>query len=159
MPGGAGVPYDYNVSSWSHIMQEAHAYGLPDVDLAGQQGGKVNPADFAGHDLVMLLCPADKSAAATELAAYNGLANALAYNDAYMVAICCAEAGAPASRILVSNDSERAWQAVGKCLDGTDKPDPEEGAVLLFGRGGCLTKVWRGVGHANEIAKALGERM
>ena len=140
-------------------MQAAQAYGVPDIQLAGQQGRTVNPADFAGHDLVMLLCPADKRAAATELAAYNGLADALAYNDAYMVAICCAEARAPASRILVSNDAERAWNAVGKYLNGTEKPDPEEGAVLLFGRGGCLTKVWRGVGHAHEIAKALGERM
>lgn len=140
-------------------MQDARSYGIPDVELAGHQGGSVNPADFAGHDVVMLLCPADGKAAAAELAGYNGLAPALSYNDAYMIAICCAEAGAPASRILVSNDSELAWKAVGKCLDGTEKPDPAEGAVLLFGRGGCLRKVWHGVGHANDVAKALGERM
>jgi hypothetical protein len=140
-------------------MQNAQAYGVPDVELAGQQGSKVNPADFAGHELVMLFCPAGKHAAAAELAAYNGVAEVLAYNDAYMVAICCAEAGSPASRILLSSDTERAWAALGKCLDGNERLDPDEGAVLLFGRGGCLTKVWRGVGHANEVAKALGERM
>lgn len=140
-------------------MQDAQAYGVPDVDLAGQQGNNLNPADFAGHELVMLFCPAEQEAAVAELAAYNGLSDALAYNDAYLVAICQAEAGTPASRILVSNDSDRAWNALGKCLDGTERPDPDEGAVLLFGRGGCLTKVWRGVGHANEVAQALGERM
>jgi hypothetical protein len=140
-------------------MQETQAFGVPHVDLTSQQGGTVNPADFAGHELVMLFCPAEKEAAVAELAAYNALSDALAYNDAYMVAICGAEAGPPASRIVVSADMGLAWHALAKCLDGTKKPDPDEGAVLLFGRGGCLTKVWRGVGHANEVAEALGERM
>lgn len=140
-------------------MQDSKAYGIPNIDLAGQQGGTVNPSDFAGHDLILLFCPAEPRAATVELASYNALAEALAYNDAYMVAICCAEAGEPASRTLISNDAERAWNAVRKCLDGTEKPDPNEGAVLLFGRGGCLTKVWRGVGHANDVVQALGERM
>jgi hypothetical protein len=140
-------------------MQDAQAFGVPNVDLAGRQGGTVNPADFAGHELVILFCPAEKEAAAAELTAYNSLADSLAYNDAYMVAICGDEAGSPASRILLSTDTERAWKAVSKCLDGTEKPDPAEGVVLLFGRGGCLTRVWRGIGHADEVAKALGERM
>lgn len=140
-------------------MQDAQAYGVPNIDLAGQHGRAVNPADFAGHELVMLFCPAEKKTGAAEMAAYNGLADALAYNDAYMVAICGSDGGAPASRILVSNDTERAWDAVVQCLDGTNKLDPDEGAVLLFGRGGCLTKVWRGAGHADEVAMALGERM
>ena len=140
-------------------MQDAQAYGLPNVNLAGQQGGTVNPADFAGHELVLLFCPAEKEAAAAELTAYNGLSDALAYNDAYMVAVCCPEAGSPASRILTTTDAERAWSAVGRCLDGAARPDPKKGAVLLFGRGGCLTRVWRGPGNANEVARSLGERM
>lgn len=139
-------------------MQDAHAIGVPNIDLAGQHGGTVNPADFAGHELVMLFCPADRETAAAELAAYDGLADALSYNDAYLVAICGADAGASASRMLISNDTERAWDAVGECLDRMTNPAPDDGAVLLFGRGGCLTKVWRGIGHANEVAQALGER-
>jgi hypothetical protein len=140
-------------------VQEVQDFGIPHVELSSERGKTFNPTDFAGHPLVMLFCPTEQSAAERELAAYNGLAESLAYNDAYMVAICCTEAGQPASRILVSADAERAWNALSKCLDGAEKPDPDKGAVFLFGRGGCLTKVWRGLGHANEVAKALGERM
>lgn len=140
-------------------MREARICGVPDVDLAGQHGGTVNPAHFAGHDLIILLCPADERAAASELAKYNELAPTLAHHDAYMMAICRANAGEPASRILVSNDDDRAWGALGKCLNDTEEPNQDEGGVLLFGRGGCLTRVWRGAGHVNEVAEAIGERM
>lgn len=140
-------------------MQEAHACGIPDIQLTGQDGRMVNPSDFAGHDLVMLLCPADEKAAEQELASYNGLADALAYNDAYMIAVCGAQAGPPASRITICADADRAWAAVEKCLDGKEQLSPDEGAVLLFGRGGCLRKAWRGAGHSREVADALGDRM
>ncbi|HEU4956537.1 MAG TPA: hypothetical protein VFT40_02795 [Sphingomicrobium sp.] len=141
------------------MMRDKQAYGIPDIELAGQHGGTVNPSNFAGHDLVVLFCPADPLAAAKELASYNALADALAYNDAFMVAVCCAEAGLPASRILISADSERAWDAFGKCLDGTDHLRADQGGVLLYGRGGCLRQSWQGTGHAKEVIHALGERM
>lgn len=140
-------------------MQDAHACGIPDIQLTGQDGKTVNPSDFAGHDLVMLLCPADQEEAKRELASYNALADALAYNDAYMIAVCGAQAGPPASRITICADAGRAWDAVEKCLDGKEQLSPHEGAVLLFGRGGCLRKVWRGVGHSRKVADALGDRM
>lgn len=140
-------------------MQDSRAYGIPDIELASQHGGTVNPSNFVGHDLIVLFCPAEPLAAASELASYNALAEALAYNDAYMVAVCCAEAGSPASRILISADSERARDAFGKCLDGTERLRADEGGVLLFGRGGCLRQTWHGTGHAREVIQALGERM
>lgn len=140
-------------------MQDTRAYGIPDIELAGQHGATVNPSNFAGHDLIVLFCPAEPLAAASELASYNALADALAYNDAFMVAVCCAEAGSPASRILISPDSERAWDAFGKCLDGTEHLRTGQGGVLLFGRGGCLRQTWHGTGHAGEVIRALGERM
>lgn len=139
-------------------MHDDRAIGIPNIDLAGRHGGAVNPVDFAGHGLVMLFCAAEEKAAAAELAAYEGLANTLSHNDAYIVAICGAGAGPLASRMFISNDIERAWDAVGKCLNGANSRAPDDGAVLLFGRGGCLTKVWRGIGHADEVAQAIGER-
>lgn len=140
-------------------MQDAQAYGIPDIELAGQLGGTVNPSNFAGHDLIMLFCPPEPLAAASEFASYNALADALAYNDAFMIAVCGAEAGSPASRILISTDTERALDAFGKCLDGTERLRADQGGVLLFGRGGCLRQTWHGTGHAREVIQALGERM
>ena len=140
-------------------MPEKRTYGPPDIELAGQRGGTVNPANFAGHDLVVLFCPADPQAAAQELADYNALADALAFNDAYMVAICDRESGSPASRIALATNIDRAWDAFGGCSSKRERPEPGEGAVYLFGRGGCLRQIWEGVGHAKEVAQALGERM
>lgn len=145
--------------SRSEMMQDVRAYGIPDIELAGQDGGTVNPADFAGHDLIVLFCPAEPLAAASELASYNAQADALAYNDAFMVAVCCGEAGLPASRIVISTDAERAWEAFGKCLDEGVHPRADCGGVLLFGRGGCLRQTWHGTGHAKEVIRVLGERM
>jgi hypothetical protein len=141
-------------------MPEHRTYGLPDIELAGMKGTTVNPASFAGHDMVVLFCPADRQAAAGELAAYNSLAERLAFNDAYMVAVCDPEAGAPASRISVARDPEkRAWNAFSKCVHKNERPPPGEGAVFLFGRGGCLRRAWQGTGHAEEVMRQLGERM
>jgi peroxiredoxin len=146
-------------NSRSHMMEDTRAYGIPDIELAGQQGGTVNPSNFLGHDLILLFCPAEPLAAASELASFNSLADALAYNDAFMIAVCCAEAGSPASRILISTDAERARDAFGKCLDGAKRLHTDQGGVLLFGRGGCLRQSWHGTGHAREVIQALGERM
>lgn len=141
-------------------MPQKRTYGIPDIELASEQDRTVNPANFAGHDLVVLFCPADSEAAALELADYNAVADALAYNDAYLVAICDPEAGTPASRISVASDPEqRAWDAFGGCVSRHKRPKLGEGAVLLFGRGGCLRQCWNGIGHAKEVAEALGERM
>ena len=137
-------------------MPEHRTYGIPDLELTDG----VNPSDFAGHDLVMLFCPDDTEAAAQELADYNALADQLAYNDAYMVAVCSKTAEAPASRVLTARDAEgRAWDAFSKCLSPHMRPAPAEGAVFLFGRGGCLRQVWPGSGHAKEVVQALNERM
>lgn len=140
-------------------MPNTRTLGLPDIELAGAKGRTVNPSYFAGHDLVVLFCPVDGAAAARELAEYNASADALAYNDAYMVAVCSSEVGSPASRTLVATDVERAWNAFSGCLGKSERPRRDEGAVFLFGRGGCLRHVWPGVGHAKEVVRWLGERM
>ena len=141
-------------------MPEHRTYGLPDIELPGVSGEKVNPSNFAGHDMIVLFCPKDRRIAAQELAAYNKMSEALAYNDAYMIAFGDADAGLPASRILLAGDpDERAWDAFGKCVPANQRPDPGEPAVFLFGRGGCLRRVWRGAGHADDVMCSLGERM
>jgi hypothetical protein len=140
-------------------MPSARTLGVPDIELAGAEGRTVNPSDFAGHDLVVLFCPADRQSAARELADYNALADALAYNDAYMIAVCGPEAGLPASRISVATDAERAWEAFSSCIGKRERPSQAEGAVFLFGRGGCLRQMRPGVGHAKEVGQWLGERM
>lgn len=140
-------------------MPETKTLGLPDVELAGADGASLNPSYFAGHDLVVLFCPADRQAAAQELADYNALTDALAYNDAYMVAVCEPTTGRPASRICIASDTDHAWEAFSKCLGKHPRALVKDGAVFLFGRGGCLRQVWQGVGHAKEVAQALDERM
>lgn len=140
-------------------MPEQRAFGPPDVELPGLHGHMVNPANFAGHDLVVLFCPSDPEAAARELAEYNALSDGLAFNDAYMVAVCSPETGAPASRVALAVDSERAWAAFSSSCGKRNRLYPVDGMVFLFGRGGCLRKIWNGTGHASKVRQALGERM
>ena len=140
-------------------MPETRTYGLPDIELTSREGHSVNPANFAGHDLVVLFCPSDSKSAAQELVEYNGLADGLAYNDAYMVAVCNREAGLPASRIALATETDQAWDAFNGSSGKLKRPYPRDGAVFLFGRGGCLRQAWEGSGHAREVMRALGERM
>jgi peroxiredoxin len=141
-------------------MEHCPILGLPDIRLVGDQGREVNPRDFAGHELLVLFCPADLEAATRELAEYNSLADALAYNDAYMIAICDLNAGSPASRVTMASDPDRvAWAAFSDSLPLAEQASSGAGAVFLIGRGGCLNQSWRGVGHAQKVREALSERM
>ena len=141
-------------------MEYCPVFGLPDINLVGEHGQAVNPRDFAGHDLLVLFCPANLEAASCELAEYNSLADSLAYNDAYMIAICDPKAGFPASRVTMASDPDHvAWGAFGICLPPAEQASSEAGAVFLIGRGGCLKQSWQGIGHVQEVREALGERM
>jgi|SRR5690349_6835266 peroxiredoxin len=141
-------------------MEHCPVLGLPDIRLVGEKGQEVNPRDFAGHDLLVLFCPADLEVATRELAEYNSMADALAYNDAYMIAICDLKAGSPASRVIMVSDPDRvAWGAFNDSLPPAEQASSEAGAVFLIGRGGCLKQSWLGVGHAQRVREALGERM
>lgn len=135
-------------------------YGIPDIELPLPEGGTVNPSDFAGHELVVLFCPLDRVAAARELADYNRHADQLSNNDAWMVAVCDDPKTLPASRITLAADPDLgAWRAFGECLDPPEQIPRGGGAAFLFGRGGCLTRVWQGPGHVDDVVKELGERM
>jgi hypothetical protein len=135
-------------------------YGIPDIELPLTKGGTVNPTDFAGHELVVLFCPLDRVAAEREMADYNRQADQLSYNDAWMIAVGDAGKVEPASRMTLAREpGPGAWQAFGESLDPPRQLPRKEGAVFLFGRGGCLTRAWQGAGHAREVADELGRRM
>lgn len=135
-------------------------YGIPDIELPLSEGGTVNPSDFAGHELVVLFCPLDRVAAGRELADYDRYADQLSYNDAWMIAVCGDTKTLPASRVTLAEDPDlEAWRAFCESLDSPEQLPRQEGAVFLFGRGGCLTRAWPGSGHANEVAGELGKRM
>jgi peroxiredoxin len=133
---------------------------LPDIELSGANGSRVNPSDFAGHELIVLFCPAKLPDATQELAEYNALADAIAFNDAYMIAICDPKAGSPASRVTLASDPQGlAWNLLAECLSPQERMEPDKGAAFLMGRGGCLKRSWHGSGHAQSVRHALGERM
>ena len=141
-------------------MSDKLNYGIPNIELPLPKGGTVNPSDFAGHELVVLFCPLDRVAAARELADYNRHADQLSYNDAWMIAVCDDTKALPASRITLAAEPDlSAWKAFGESLDPPKQLPRGEGAVFLFGRGGCLTRAWQGPGHANDVVSELGKRM
>jgi hypothetical protein len=141
-------------------MNAKRTYGIPDVELPLPAGGAVNPGDFAGHELVVLFCPLDRAAAGRELADYNRYADHFSYNDAWMIAVGDAGNVEPASRMTLAHEPDPgAWRAFGESLDPPKQFHRKEGAVFLFGRGGCLTRAWQGSGHAPEVAAELGKRM
>lgn len=135
-------------------------YGIPDIELPLPKGGTVNPTNFVGHELVVLFCPLDRGAAARELADYDHYADQFSYNDAWMIAVCDDTDDLPASRIAIAGDPDLdAWRVFGESLDKPGRLSREEGAVFLFGRGGCLTRAWQGSGHVNDVVGELGKRM
>ena len=135
-------------------------YGIPDIVLPLANGGTINPGDFNGHELVVLFCPQDRATAARELTDFNGYADQFAYNDAWIIAVSDDTEIMPAGRISVAADPElRAWRAFNEGQDPRELPPRQDGAVFLFGRGGSITRIWRGTGHANEVVKELGLRM
>ena len=135
-------------------------YGIPDIELPLPKGGTVNPADFIGHELVVLFCPLDPSAAARELEDYNRHADQFSYNDAWMIAVRDDAETLPASRMTIAADPDlAAWRAFRECLDPPAQLPRADGAVFLFGRGACLTRAWGGSGHANDVVNELGKRM
>lgn len=133
---------------------------LPDIELACAHGTRVNPSDFAGHQLLVMFCPANLPDAMHELEEYNSLADALAFNDAFLIVICDPNTGLPASRVTLASDPEGlAWEALAGCLEEEVQADRDKGAAFLLGRGGCLNRSWHGQGHAQSVRKALSERM
>jgi peroxiredoxin len=139
-------------------------FGIPDIALPKAGGGFVNPSDFAGHQLIIVFCPTEPSAAARELSEYGAQASELCDNDAWIVGICDDEAessvAAKESCFSVAADQERAaWEAFRSLSGHRRELQRDKGAVFLFGRGGSLQRAWAGAGHASEVTRELKQRM
>jgi hypothetical protein len=132
-------------------------FGIPDIDLPCPSGSKVNPASFAGHDLIVLFGPLDPVAAAQEIAAYGEQIAEFVASDAWLLAFAdeCSGVGGR-SRVLTIPDPERhAWVAFRDITDHPEEMDRSSGAVFLFTRGGNLHRYWHGSGHVDEIIAEL----
>lgn len=144
-------------------MVETHTrYGIPDVELERPGEGIVNPANFIGHELVVLFCPTDPDAAAREVADYALHIDELCQSDAWILGVCddeelSCEHGKPS--LTMARDRERfAWDAFQNLLKRSKRTSREAGAVFLFDRGGGLRQSWANSGHARDVARAVLER-
>lgn len=143
------------------MMNTAHSrYGIPDVELQRRGGGTVNPANFIGHEIVVLFCPADREAAARDAAGYGLHSKDLCDTDAWIIGVCD-EAEPPcehASFTMAHDRGRLAWDAFQDLLEPRRRTPREEGAVFLFDRGGVLRRSWAGSGHASDVARAVRQR-
>ena len=143
------------------MMDSAHTrYGIPDVELQKPRGGTVNPANFIGHEIVVLFCAADRDAAARDVADYALHMKDLSDSDAWIIGIC-GEAELPCEHasFTMARDRDRvAWDAFQELLEPRKRTPREEGAVFLFDRGGGMRRSWAGSGHASDVARAVGQR-
>jgi len=121
-------------------------YGIPDIELQRTDGGTVNPADFIGHEIVVLFCPADQQAAARDVADYALHRKDLCDSDTWIIGICDeVEPPCEQASFTMARDRDRlAWDAFQGLLEPRKRTPREEGAVFLFDRGGGLRRSWAG---------------
>ena len=136
-------------------------FGIPSVELDRVGGGRINPADFAGHELVVFFCPADAESAAKEVEAYSQRAAAFVDGGAWLLGIIAKTPDSlsvkqSGSHIMLAWDPDgAAWTAFESLLDPADRGEQKDGGAFFFQRGGCLARAWAGAGHAADALKAL----
>lgn len=135
-------------------------YGIPDVELRCARGGTLNPADFAGHLLVVLFCPLPPASAREELADYRSRSREFRDNDAWLLSIADDWAGTVEKRCeaLASDPEGTAWVAFDQLSSPERGHARDEGAAFVFGRGGSMQGAYFGRGHAQEVVQSLSER-
>ena len=132
------------------------SFGIPDIELECSPDRKINPASFAGHDLIVLFGPLDASQ--QEIAAYRHHSDELVKRDAWLLAF--ADEGGPQvdgeRRVLTIADPKRhAWVAFRNLTSHHEELDRGDGATFLFTRGGSLHRYWHGPGHVEEVLAEL----
>lgn len=131
----------------------------PDVRLRQAQGGTVSPADFVGHELVVLFPPTATGIAAEELEDYGRCLPELDEIDAWLLAVCDEGDTPPDSRLAIVQDVDgTAWDAMTACAGVQDVLSRERGAAFIFGRGGSLQEAFVGPGQANAVVDQLRKR-
>ena len=137
-------------------------YGIPDVELPRAGGGTVNPADFVGHEVIVLFCPIDPEAAERDVADYVLHSNDFCESDAWVIGICDEEQPScthPEEPLTMALDEQGlAWRAFQDLLEPRRQTPREKGGVFLFDRGGGFRRSWAGSGHAADVARAVRER-
>ena len=133
-------------------------YGIPDVQLT-RDGGTINPSDFAGHQLLIVFCPAEREAAARELADYGQFDDVLSAFDTWTITVSPHPSRAQTPPACLAADPDgSAWRAFQQLADPSLDLERSRGAAFLFGRGGCLQRVWAGAGHAADVVKEMKRR-
>lgn len=146
------------------MSEPALRYGIPDVRLSRAGGGEIDPADFAGHKLVVFFCPAEVAAAAQEVYSYRVRADAFASAGAWLIGILRQysaeqDASPPGTHITLAHDPEgTAWLAFEGLLEAGQQTEAANGGTFLFERGGCLAGAWAGSGHAEDALQELHRR-
>jgi hypothetical protein len=134
-------------------------FGIPDLELGCTSGKKNNPATFAGHELIALLCPLDAAAAAQEREAYWVHRAEFVERDAWLLTFAdqCGDLSVDGpSRLLTIPDGDRhAWVAFRGLTLHPEEFDRGNGAIFLFTRGGSLHRYWSGSGHVDEVLAEL----
>ncbi len=131
-------------------------FGLPDLELSCSADRKINPASFAGHDLIVLFSPIDASD--QEIAAYRHHCDEFVKRDAWLLAFAdeCDLHVSGQERVLTIADPERrAWTAFRDLTSHAEELDRGDGATFLFTRGGSLHRYWHGRGHVQDVLAEL----
>lgn len=134
------------------------SFGIPDIELDCPSGQKINPATFAGHELIALFCPLDATASAQEIAAYRRHCAEFAARDAWLLTFAEHRGLSVdgAERVLIIPDPDRyAWVAFRNLAGHPEELDRDSGAMFLFTRGGGLHRYWPGSGHVDELMSEL----
>src|SRR5579864_5519098 len=121
-------------------------FGIPDIELGSVSGTRINPSSFAGHELIVLFCPADAAAAAAEIAAYQRYSAEFADRDAWLLAFADDLGEITVNgvgRVLTIPDPHRhAWVAFRNTTSHPEEFAGTSGATFLFKRGGGLHRYW-----------------
>ena len=137
---------------------------LPDVPIELIGGGAANLAHFCGQKLVVLFCPANREAAAREIAAYEALAPEFEGAGTWVVGLVAGRApglrGRPSSaHIHLGVDvGGRAFRELATHFPDAQAANPAAGAVSLVNRDSNVRHAWTGTGHAAETLDVARER-
>ena len=136
-------------------------YGIPDLELPRLSGGKVSPAAFAGHALVVLFCPRGRDAETAALDQYATAACELSGYDAWLLTVIEQDgvSSEPKCPCAIIYDPEgAAWEAFTKITEPDTKLERDQGATFLFARGGSLHHAWAGVPPPELVLRTLARR-
>ena len=141
------------------MQRTALKFGIPNLELGCPSGTKINPASFAGHELIALFCPTDAAEASQEITAYRQHCAEFVKRDAWLLTFVehCEDVSVDGvRRVLTIPDPQRhAWVAFRDLTPHPEEMDRSSGATFLFTRGGGLHRYWHGSGHVEDLLSEL----